>query len=582
MKTLRALAALLIVAVPARASFTPQMTAATGSVPAGINYQGRLEQSGVPVNTSVTMIFKVMDAASGGNTLWSSGNQTVAISAGLFNTVVPMPVDPLIGGGSRWMEVVVNGTALVPREPLNAVPYALVAKTVEGTIDISSSNFNLSSTGNSSILFVSSLTARVGVGTTSPAERLHVSSGNAFVQYGVWTSTVALIPQTAAPAAGRTGMLYYNGTQDRLNVYAAGPNAFVNVATGTAVQQTGDTMWGTLNVTTPADTLSIVASSNVVLNGGMIVASSAAFTVTGDNNFAITSSSGIKAGGPVIAPFFVGTLNGTANGSVNKTGDTMTGTLVITPPALTNAIQASSNVVVNGANTAVNAPYFQASSGFVGDGTRLTGVVLKAGDTMTGTLTVNSPAITASVQTSSNVVLNGANTSVNAPYFQASGGFVGSGTRLSGVVLEAGDTMTGTLVLNPAALTNAVQASSNVVVNGANTGLVAPFVSGTRIVGGDAAITGAVAIGLTAGAAADKLEVAGGSVRLTEAAGVAGSVKLFSKVTTNAGHDCNGNSSGCGTGTAGICLAAWTSAGATSACGTLGLGQRCLCAGFGN
>ena len=173
------------------AVFRPMTTALPGSVPALINYQGRLDQNGNPQNGTVNMVFTIYDALTAGNIVWGpyevSGG--VAVNSGLFNVQLPVPPEALYGGGKgRWLDVQVGPltggsvTEMSPREQLNAVPYALVARSLEGTIDVSSGGFVV---GGSSapipvqtFLFVSSVTGNVGIRTQTPAYALDVQAGD--------------------------------------------------------------------------------------------------------------------------------------------------------------------------------------------------------------------------------------------------------------------------------------------------------------------------------------------------------------------------------------------------------------------
>jgi len=89
--------------------------------------------------------------------------------------------------------------------------------------------------------------------------------------------------------------------------------------------------------------------------------------------------------------------------------------------------------------------------------------------------------------------------------------------------------------------------------------------------------SGLIGIGTGVAVPSDRLEVASGNLRLTQAAGVAGSVKLFSMLTVLGTDTCTVI---CGANT--VCLGAWTSAGVASTCATAAAANRCLCSGFGN
>jgi len=106
------------------------------SAPAGtaFNYLGRLEDGGVPATGNYEFRFTLHDAATAGTPVGSARtNAPVAVADGIFNT----PIDfgaAAFAGEARWLEIGVRPagsaaafTALSPRQPLNAVPYALHA-----------------------------------------------------------------------------------------------------------------------------------------------------------------------------------------------------------------------------------------------------------------------------------------------------------------------------------------------------------------------------------------------------------------------------------------------------------------------
>jgi hypothetical protein len=122
-----------------------------GDAPSFFNYQGKLAGSdGTPVTAPVSMEFRVYAAPGpGGPAPLTTYTPTgpVAVTNGVFNVLVgdvaagtisgqPL-VSSLSSSAARYLEVVVNGTALSPRQRLAAVPYAMgVAGDAIGTIQI--------------------------------------------------------------------------------------------------------------------------------------------------------------------------------------------------------------------------------------------------------------------------------------------------------------------------------------------------------------------------------------------------------------------------------------------------------------
>jgi hypothetical protein len=104
------------------------------SVPEKINYQGRLfDGSGLPVDSmSVPMTFSLWDASTSGAELWSE-YQAVEVQNGLYHVLLgdslSIPVS-VFSGGTVYMELVVGGETLTPRQRLASVPYAMKAASV--------------------------------------------------------------------------------------------------------------------------------------------------------------------------------------------------------------------------------------------------------------------------------------------------------------------------------------------------------------------------------------------------------------------------------------------------------------------
>jgi len=106
--------------------------AAGAGVPLKINFQGRLAESGLPAEGSKTFVFKIYDASSGGNLLWTSQSQALTLTQGVFSAALSAgtPADLSTGtfSGARYVEMVVNSVVLAPRQEMVSAPYALVAQ----------------------------------------------------------------------------------------------------------------------------------------------------------------------------------------------------------------------------------------------------------------------------------------------------------------------------------------------------------------------------------------------------------------------------------------------------------------------
>jgi hypothetical protein len=121
---------LLTVILVATPPFSAAGFAQTPLTPA-FTYQGRLLQSGSPVNGTVNLAFFLYNALSGGSQVGNSvvlNNQSV--QAGLFTAALNSSGEfgpGAFGGDRRWLEVWVNGVPLSPRQELTVTPNAQFA-----------------------------------------------------------------------------------------------------------------------------------------------------------------------------------------------------------------------------------------------------------------------------------------------------------------------------------------------------------------------------------------------------------------------------------------------------------------------
>ena len=97
------------------------------AVPQMINYQGLLEEDGVPVDGSRDVTFRIYDGSQGGSILWVE-EQTVSFVDGVFSVLLGStdPIPPSVfSGGPRWLSVTVGtGSEILPRAELVSVGYA--------------------------------------------------------------------------------------------------------------------------------------------------------------------------------------------------------------------------------------------------------------------------------------------------------------------------------------------------------------------------------------------------------------------------------------------------------------------------
>jgi len=124
--------------------------AALADVPPRVGYQGRLLNADAARRRAPRSSSQHLDAASGGTLLFSE-DQTLALSTASTPRTSATRTDAgipkgVLDGNERWLEVVIGGETLKPRQPIDSVPYALVSNDaknlVGGTVNASSISVN--------------------------------------------------------------------------------------------------------------------------------------------------------------------------------------------------------------------------------------------------------------------------------------------------------------------------------------------------------------------------------------------------------------------------------------------------------
>lgn len=327
---LAVLAAALLRA-PSRAAVRPNAASSpAGTVPSAVNYQGRLVDNGFPVTGLRTVTFRLYDAATAGTLLQAIGPQTVSVDQGLFSTTVSMSTTALAGPLQKYLEVQIGAQVLTPREPLNSVPYALVAKSVEENLAISTvtvgSQFISSGTlavasiqalnGSSFFSILSpvhmssstlildgnnatALTAvgSVGIGTASPGSKLNVSSGTVVVDGSAATALVldnsAGLPLLRFRETGVdkgavksvAGALAVDGDVATSRALLLNTNSTGNVGVGAPIPGRKLDVDGDAQFGNPG------AKSAFATTGALTLAANAGLTLTGASGFVASGSS---------------------------------------------------------------------------------------------------------------------------------------------------------------------------------------------------------------------------------------------------------------------------------------------------
>ncbi len=108
------IAALGLIGSPARAQTSTTFT-----------YQGVLEDAGVPANGPHDFSVSVWNAAGGGSQVGTGFSLfNVPVEEGRFTLNLPFSASQM-QGGERWLQIVVEGVTLSPRQQVRPAPYAL-------------------------------------------------------------------------------------------------------------------------------------------------------------------------------------------------------------------------------------------------------------------------------------------------------------------------------------------------------------------------------------------------------------------------------------------------------------------------
>ncbi|MDD4735597.1 MAG: hypothetical protein PHP44_05770 [Kiritimatiellae bacterium] len=114
--------------------FATWVWSSLAGVPLLVNYQGKLsDTNGTPVTGTITIDVAVYTNATGGTAVYTENVGSVAVYQGLYSfTWGGQDLLPhLLSASALWQELIIDTETMSPRQQLVAVPYALVAKTVE-------------------------------------------------------------------------------------------------------------------------------------------------------------------------------------------------------------------------------------------------------------------------------------------------------------------------------------------------------------------------------------------------------------------------------------------------------------------
>lgn len=150
---------------------------AFATAPRLVSFQGQLTDSlGVRLTGTYSMTFKLYNVSSGGSALWTEAQSSVSVTNGVFDvelgivTALGLPFDT-----QYWLGITVSGDAeMTPRRRLMSSPYALYADTAAFLAG------SAQASGSFTVAETATLSGKVGVGTSTPGAKLHVT-GNVII-----------------------------------------------------------------------------------------------------------------------------------------------------------------------------------------------------------------------------------------------------------------------------------------------------------------------------------------------------------------------------------------------------------------
>jgi len=219
---------------------------ARAAVPSLISYTGRLTNSaGTPTTSSQNIIFRIYDAATGGNKLYESATYAVTPdSGGVFSVLIGSQGDTTglasaFDNVNTYLEVTVGSETLSPRIQLASAPYSFKAASADVALSVP----------NGSIT-----SAKIANGTI---ERTNVKSGE-FVK-GIAAGTNVTISDTEG---GGTGIVTINATGG-----GGGTGTVTSVGSGTGLTGGPITTTGAISIANGGVSATQLADNSVDLAG---------------------------------------------------------------------------------------------------------------------------------------------------------------------------------------------------------------------------------------------------------------------------------------------------------------------------
>ena len=281
MKTNRTIAGWLILLTLSILNLQPSTAFAQGTT--AFTYQGQLRDGGTNANGTYTMIFKLYDAAGGGNQIGGGITNSPALANGLFT--VNLDFGNVFNGSARWLDITVQSGSdietLTPRVQVLPAPYAIYAGSAAS---LSGGAWNAS------------------VGNCQSYSNVMLFTDNGSVVFGMSTNGAMI-----------NGDLNANGNIAGGTIIAENQSAGVTITT-----------YGGIHILDKCDiTITGNGQGDLSLNGGIVANGGFIVSDTNGNWVASIDSSGnINASGNISATnFIVSDTNGNWVASIDSSGN---------------------------------------------------------------------------------------------------------------------------------------------------------------------------------------------------------------------------------------------------------------------
>jgi hypothetical protein len=207
------------------------LSAAAGSPraaePVPLGYQGRLTDAlGAPRNGSFSVVFGIYETATGGSPLFTD-TQTVTVTDGVLNALIGAGAsagahtlaDAVAGGTERYLQVTVDGNALLPRQRLAASPYSLSGGLTLRRLNLTLSGATVNSlaVGNASFVKIASAGSNVTINGIAGGY-----DGRMIVLYNATGRNVGLADTTTPGGAAASEQIRTDGAPNALGTGVTG------------------------------------------------------------------------------------------------------------------------------------------------------------------------------------------------------------------------------------------------------------------------------------------------------------------------------------------------------------------------